>query len=481
MKVLFVVPPGSELNKYKASSFLNFTAPPLGLAYIAAVLEENGYSKVRILDCKALGMSFEEYQEYLRRLKPDFVGIQVLTPAFYESLCAARIAKEKGVDLVTLGGYHPTCMPDECLNILNSYVDLIFRGEAEYTVLEYLNCIENGKNWQNIKGISFRDKTDSNNIVHNSPAPIIKDIDNLPLPARHLLPLDKYRLFGSSFPATTVITSRGCPYRCDFCSVSAFYKARYRPRSAENIAREVEVIREELNLKAVAFVDDLFFVSNRRVREICKNLAKIEDIYWGATTRADKGDLRHLTLMRQAGCRLLFVGVESGEQTILDNIHKKTSTIQIEHYFKNIKKARMDSLASIAFGFPGETRNSVIRTTKWIIDVLDPSLVIFTIATPYPGTQFYHDSVEAGLIKEHDYSKYNLFNPVMETSYFSRDELKELIKWAYRKFYLRPSKLAQNTIREFRYALESYGIRHFLENGRVVVKGVINMKALTAI
>ncbi|MFX0204743.1 MAG: B12-binding domain-containing radical SAM protein [Candidatus Hodarchaeota archaeon] len=481
MKILFVVPPGSDITKYKTSSFLNFTAPPLGLAYIAAVLEENGYSQVRILDCKALGMDFETYRRYLKQWSPNFVGIQVLTPALYESLTTARIAKEAGVPIVALGGYHPTCMPDECFGTGSNNINLIFRGEAEYTTLEYLNSIENNKDWKNVQGISFRDEKDPTRIIHNPAAPFINDVEQLPLPARHLLPLDKYRLFGSSFPATTMITSRGCPFKCDFCSVSAFYDAKWRPRSPESIANEVEVIRNELNLKAVAFVDDLFFVSNRRVREICKNLAKIDDIYWGATTRADKGDLQHLTMMRRAGCRLVFVGVESGEQSILDNIHKRTTTAQIEQYIKNVKKARMDSLASVSFGFPGETKESVIRTTNWVIEALDPSLVIFTVATPYPGTPFYHKALTEGTIKEHDYSKYNLFNPIMETSGLSREELKELIKWAYRKFYLRPSKLIQNTKREFHYALESYGLRHFLRNGLVVIKGIVNMKALTAI
>ena len=235
-----------------------------------------------------------------------------------------------------------------------------------------------------------------------------------------------------------------------------------------------------MDIKATAFVDDLFFISNKRVKIISSELSKIKDIYWGATTRADKGNLELLTLMRKAGCRLVFVGVESGNQIILDKIHKKTSVSQIERYFDNIKRSRMDSLASVSFGFPGETRKTIISTVNWIVNRLDPSLALFTLATPYPGTDFYRDMLKQGKIMEHDYSKYNLFTPINELSGLSREEMKILTKWAYKRFYMRPSKILQNTLRELRYSLESYGFGQFLYNSQVFAKGIINMKILTS-
>jgi radical SAM superfamily enzyme YgiQ (UPF0313 family) len=486
MRILLVVPPGLDGNyitKYHASSFLNFTAPPLGLAYIAAVLENSGYNP-QILDCKALGLTFQDYRRFVKRMNPDFVGIQVLTVNIYDALQTAQISKEEGVDVVSFGGYHPTNMPDECLEMSNGNVDVVFRGESEFTVLEFINCLETGKDWRDVPGLSYIEgkKRENGLIIHNPEPPLYKDIDDLPFPARHLLPMDRYRVFGTSFPATTLITSRGCPYKCDFCAVTAFYNARWRPRSPQNIREEMEVIRDDFNLKAVAFVDDLFFLSKKRIRNICEEFQKERlDVYWGATTRPEKSDLYHLSLMRKAGCRLVFVGVESGDQGILDNITKETTVSQIERFFVNIKKSRMDSLASVSFGFPGETRETVINTVNWVTDVLDPSLAVFTVATPYPGTRFYQQALTEGWIKEKDYSKYNLFTPIMDTTGLTREELKELTKWAYKKFYLRVGKAMQNTAREFRYSLESYGLRMFLRNSVFFAKGLVNMRQIAAL
>ncbi len=478
VKILLIIPPTENpVTKYQLS-FLNFTAPPLGLGYIAAVLEENNFTRIRILDSPTLNYSQRDYRQFLKRFSPDFVGIQTLTPNFQNALTAAKIAKEENVPIVGLGGYHPTAMPNESLELANGNVDLIFRGEAEYSVLKFIQDYENGKEWQINPGISYINE--DKQVIHNPPTPLIENLDSLPLPARHLLPMDKYRIFGSSFPATSVITSRGCPYSCDFCSVSAFYGSRWRPRSPEKIAEEIRYLREVMDLKATAFVDDLFFISNHRVKRLVNELSKIKDIYWGATTRADVGNFNLLNLMRKAGCRLVFVGVESGNQIILDNIHKKTSKTQIERYFDNSKKAHMDSLASVSFGFPGETKDTIIETVNWIVDRLDPSLALFTLATPYPGTEFYQKMVQEGKITEHDYSKYNLFYPITETSGLSRKQMKSLTKWAYKRFYLRPKKIFQNTFRELRYSMESYGFRQFLYNSKVFAKGIINMKILSS-
>ncbi len=478
MKILLVVPPGIKFTKY-STGFLRFTAPPLGLGYIAAVLLDHGFTQVRILDCRALDMSMEDYRQYIRSWKPDFVGIQVLTPNFYDALETAKISKEEGVPLVAVGGHHPSAMPEEALIFGKGNIDIVFRYEAEYSTLEFLLKYENNQDWTNVRGISYRKP--NGKIVNNPLAPLIQNLDELPFPARHLFPLDKYRIFGSAFKATTMITTRGCPYTCDFCAVTSFYGKTWRKRSPENIAEEMQLIREMGN-QAVAFVDDLFFLSEKRVKRISKAIKEMtEDIYWGATTRADRGSLEALTTMREAGCRMVFCGIESGSQEVLDNIDKRATVQQMETFFKNVKKARLDSIGSVSFGLTGETRESILKTIDWVINVLDPSLAVFTIATPYPGTRFFKWALESGLIADHDYSKYNLFYPVMEMNGMSREELKELVKYAYKRFYLRPQKIIENTMRELRYSMESYGLKQFLYNGLVFAKGILNLKALMSI
>jgi radical SAM superfamily enzyme YgiQ (UPF0313 family) len=475
VKVLLATPPGNGTNKYQVSSFLNFTAPPLGLAYMAAVLEEAGYAgKIKILDSRTIGATLETLRTVIKKFKPDIIGFQVKTPNYKDAVAATKLSKEENVPFVVWGGHHPSPLAEECASIPG--VDIVFRGEAEYTFRDFVIAIDEGKDWKNIAGITYMDEF---GFPHNTPnAPLIKDINELPFPARHLLPMDKYRIFGSSFPATTMITTRGCPYDCEFCSVTSFYGAKWRTRTPENIAAEMAELADE-NIKAVAFVDDLFFVSRKRVFEVCKAIQDIDrEIYWGATVRADRSDYKMLSTMRKTGCRLVFAGVESYDQGILDSVKKGTKTSEIEKFFQVTRKAGLDTLASFSFGFPGETIETVRKTVKWAVETLDPSLAIFTISTPYPGTPFFDKMDREGKIVERDYSKYTLFNPIVDITGITREDLKKEVVEAYKSFYLRPSKMVQNMKREFRYALESYGLRQFLQNSSVAVKGVIHMNVL---
>jgi radical SAM superfamily enzyme YgiQ (UPF0313 family) len=474
-RVLLAVPPGLSESKYQVSSFLNFTAPPLGLAYMASVLEEAGFAgKVKILDSKTIGATLDSLREVLRKFRPEVVGFQVKTPNFNDAVEATKVCKEEGVPYVVWGGHHPSPLAEECASIPG--VDIVFRGEAEYTFRDFIIALDDGKDWKSIQGITYVDEFGFPQSTPN--APLIKNIDELPFPARHLLPMDKYRIFGSAFQATTMITSRGCPYDCEFCSVTSFYGAKWRTRSPENIAAEMNELADE-GIQAVAFVDDLFFTSRKRVFNICKAIGAIRrEIFWGATIRADRTDLRMMRAMRKTGCRLVFAGVESYDQAILDSVKKGTKTNEIEQFFRVSKKAGLDTLASFSFGFPGETIETVRKTIRWAIDVLDPSLAIFTISTPYPGTPFFTQMHKEGRIVEKDYSKYNLFNPIVELTGISREELKEEVIQAYKEFYLRPSKMVQNFKREFKYALESYGLKQFLQNSKVAVRGAFHMGAL---
>ncbi|MFW9994556.1 MAG: B12-binding domain-containing radical SAM protein [Candidatus Odinarchaeota archaeon] len=475
MKILLVTPPGkevSERSKY-SSGIIQFTQPPLGLAYIAAFLLENGFTRVKILDSHALEVTHEDYERIIKHVKPDIVGIQVMTPNFNDAIFAARIAKEHG-STVVMGGHHPTFMPEETL--VHSRADYVVFGEGEDIFLSLVQAIDKGNNTEKLPGIAYlRD----GKLVKNEIPLLRTNIDEFPIPARHLLPMDKYAIFGSKFPATTIISSRGCPYGCDFCVVTHFYGKRWRPRSPENIVEELRDIGN-LGLKASAFVDDLFFISEKRVLKICREIQNELDVdmFWGATTRIDRVTRKTMRVMVDSGCRLVFAGVESGNQETLDQINKKITVSQVETFFKNSREAKMDTLASLVFGLPGDTKQSIRATTKWVIDKLDPDIALFTVATPYPGTPFYEEALKREKIIENDYSKYNLFNPIIDIVGLSRDEVKEMVKEAYKKFYLRPSKAFSNTTREMRYAMESYGLKMFMKNGITFGKAILSLRGL---
>lgn len=452
---------------------MQFTQPPLGLAYIAAVLIENQYTKVKILDSHALELTKEDYRRILKHIKPDITGIQILTPNFESAAFAAVVAKEVG-STVVMGGHHATFKPRETLE--KTGADFVVLGEGEDIFLSLVQALERDKNTDRVPGIAFL-KNDQ--FFENDKPPLRKNINDFPFPARHLLPMEKYQIFGTKFPATTIISSRGCPYGCDFCVVTHFYGKKWRARSPSSIIEELNNIGE-MGLKAAAFVDDLFFVSENRVLRICKEIQKELDVdlFWGATTRIDRISLRTMKIMVDNNCRLVFAGVESGNQAALDRINKKIKISQIEKFFEKTREAKLDTLASLVYGLPGDTRQSIRRTTRWVTKRLDPDIALFTSATPYPGTPFYETAVNDGKIKEQDYSKFTLFNPVMEITGLSRDEVKELIKEAYKEFYFRPSKAFSNTKREFSYALESYGLKMFLKNGLAISKALLSFRGL---
>ncbi|MFQ6125955.1 MAG: B12-binding domain-containing radical SAM protein [Candidatus Heimdallarchaeota archaeon] len=467
MKILLSTPPTQQGAGYKNDPFLQFYAPPLGLAYIAAVLEEAGY-RPKILDAQSLGLSLKEFVDRVQRLRPDILGVQTFTPSFGETLDVAVQSKAIGIPWVVLGGAHPTLAPDETLTLGRGHIDLVIRGEAEYTFLELVRRLELGKSLTDLRGISYQE---NGQIMHNPDARLIDNLDSLPFPARHLLPMDVYRIFSTRLAATTAISSRGCPYNCSFCTVSHFYGRHWRMRSATNIADELELLSDYGTI-AIAFVDDLFGLNPRRVRELCREIRRRrldEALIWGATVRADiKSSL--LKSMADAHCKMVFVGVESAKQKTLDNVKKGITLTKVKDFFKHVKRNHIGTIGSFALGFPGETKQDILATIEWAI-TLNPNLAVFTLATPYPGTAFWEECIKKGWVKEEEYHMYNLFNPVIETIQLTLEDLKVLLRYAYKRFYLRFKKLAEEYLRELSLSW-NYGFKTYLRNAKIAFNGL---------
>lgn len=452
MKVLFVNPPQTA-SKYK---FMGVIAPPLGIAYMAGVLQENNID-VEILDASAEDMDFKDVEKELLKRKPDLVALTALTPTIGRALETAQVVKETLPDsIVVMGGYHPTFNFIETLEDEN--VDIVIRGEGEYIMLNLVQALENQSSLHDVKGIVFEDEN-SKEIVVNPEAPLIQDLDELPFPALNLLPMKKYRLLDMDTHMTTMITTRGCPMQCSFCSSAAMHGKKIRERSIENIVDEIEYLKTNYDIDTIAFMDDTFTLKKRKVMAICDEILKRNiEIMWGCTSRVDTLDEKLLKKMKEAGCITIFIGVESADQQQLDNMCKNTTIAKIENAFKIARKLKIRTIASVALGMPGDTKEIMNKTVKFV-HKLKPNYAIYSLATPYPGTRFYKEAFEKNLIKIKDWSKYTLITPILETIDCSLNDMRKIQAKAFMKFYLRPH----------------YIIRQFLQDGPYLLKTIFGV------
>jgi len=439
--IILVNPPDSK-SKYK--EYFNISAPPLGIAYIASVLEGDGIN-VEIIDCAAEDIGFKSLKNRIRGKDPLLCGITSTTPLINEALESAKLIKRNIDGYVALGGPHPTFLHEKIIQNCD-YVDFVVRGEGEITFLKLFNTLENGEDLDKIKGITYKDGQNEEMIINEEREPI-EDLDKLPYPARHLLPNDSYKLFDID-RITTMTFSRGCPMSCSFCASSAMHGRKVRKRSATDVINEIKNVKNNYNVKNVAFMDDTFTLFPEWVRKFCSQLINKDiDIGWGCTARVDKMDEDLLKLMREAGCHTLFIGVESGVQEILDSIKKGTNIKQIKKAFHTARGLNFRTIASLAIGLPGETKDTIKESIEFVKN-LEASYALFSVATPYPGTEFYKKSRKGGLINIDDWSKYNLFSPILETTELSLIEVKKLQKKAFKEFYLRPAYLTKMLWRE---------------------------------
>ncbi|MDI3550684.1 MAG: anaerobic magnesium-protoporphyrin monomethyl ester cyclase [Methanobacterium sp.] len=415
MKVLLINPPYFN-SKYK---FIGLVAPPLGIAYMAAVLEQNDIA-VEIIDAAALEMSWETLEREIKRTSPQLVAVTALTPTIDQALQTAELAKKTCPQAtVVMGGYHPTFNYQEILE--KDYVDIVIRGEGEYTLLELVQTLEDGGDLKNVKGIAYEG-------VVTPPRPLIEDLDELPFPARHLLPMDHYKILNMKLHTATLISGRGCPMQCSFCASAALHGNKLRMRSAQNVVDEMEHLIKDHDAGMIAFMDDTFTLKPSRVAEICDEIIKRDlDIYWGCTARADTLSPELLKKLHASGCITLFLGVESADQQQLDRVNKQITIDKIRQAFKLSRENDIRTIASVVLGMPGDTKDSIERTIKFVRE-LNPSYALFSLATPYPGTRFYQEAVQDDLIKVKDWSKYTLLSPVLETVDCSLDELKKMQK-----------------------------------------------------
>jgi anaerobic magnesium-protoporphyrin IX monomethyl ester cyclase len=422
-RVALVYPPTAK-GVYHHHPYL-----PIGLAYLAAVIEKDG-NEILVLDCLASNIDQEQLKQKLAAFNPEVIGISSMTPMVQSTMQAAKGAKEACPNaVVVLGGPHATFMDKEILSQEQS-VDVVVRGEGEQTLLELTKQVVDHDGLNSVEGISFRHQ---NQIIQNPNRPPIQNLDELPYPAYKHFPLDKYRLFGKLF--FPVITSRGCPFQCSFCTTSRIMGKQYRARSPKNIGNELELLQRECNADSFTFYDDTLTLDKQRIFDICDEIkTRNINIPWDCQTRVDQISPEILSKMKATNCKQVFFGVESGCQDILNAVKKRTTVEQNEKAIKMAKKAGLFVATSIIIGYPGET-SEMRKETLDFIRRAEPDDVYLCFATPYPGTELRSLVEKMGLKMSPDWGQYDTTRPVFENPLMPDEEGLKLRKDFYDSFY----------------------------------------------
>jgi len=427
MQVTFVNPP------YPVGSHSHPPFIPLGIGYLAAVLEKNGYD-VNVIDCQALKLTLSEVENELRKRQPDVVGLTSTTLTYKSALKIVKVAKRALPNCLTvIGGSHVTFWDENALQECPS-LDVVVRKEGENTLLELVQRLDAGKSFHDVIGTTCRK---DGNIIKNPDRPYLENLDELPYPAVHLFPLEQFNKYGNIiFP---VMTSRGCVYWCDFCTAVRMFGKRYRMRSPKKVVDELEYLHKKYGEKQYTFYDDAFTVNQKRTEEICNEIMKRGlKIKWDCETRVDMVSKDLLLKMRAAGCIAVWYGVEAGSQKVRDAMGKGISTQQTLNAFKWTQDAGLMAVASIILGFPGETKETAMESVK-LLRKINPDEIGIYIATPYPGTPMYDRVIKMGWLKITDFDRYDTATPTFESPPMTMDELRKIHDKAHQSFYLRPT------------------------------------------
>ena len=449
MRICLVNPPRIQPKSWGKPNVFQ----PLEIAYVAALLERQ--HKVRIIDAPTegrknleqidgkkyrVGLKNKEIADRIRRWSPDVVGITIpysgwSKPAFEVASTVKNIDK----DIVTvLDGQHPSARPDDCL--AHQAIDFVLIGEPEHTMYELVDALEQGimQDLKKIRGIAFIKNKEK---IITPPRPAIQDLDSLPFPARHLLPMDTYFAAVKENPLrgvihkpwATMITSRGCPYDCVFCSIHIVMGKKWRGRSPENVVDEIEQLIHTYHIKQIAFEDDNLTLNRKRMETICDLIVKRGlDIEWYTPNgvRADTLDENLLTKMRESGCKKLRFAPESGVQRVVNQIIKKNLDLkEVEKAVILCKKLGIKVGCFFVIGLIGETKEDIKESINYAYKLrqLGVDIFHFSIATPLYGTELYEQAKRGGFLRD-SFSDEDLAaaEPLIETPEFTADDLREL-------------------------------------------------------
>ena len=438
MKTLLI-----NLYPYYATGTEGTIYPPLGLAYIASVLEEAGYSKVKVLDANMMRLRNEEVMKKVVEYDPDIIGVSVnvVTQRVVIELCE-KIKERFPEKLLVVGGPLPILQPEKFLKVC----DIIVNGEGERTFLEIVRAWENKSELRNIPGTAFL----HNNMVKINVRPkLIEDLDRIPFPAYHLMEpvLKEYsrKARVNKEYMAPILTSRGCPYQCTYCNKSVF-GSRFRMRSAENVLSEIDWLLKNFEVRQIDILDDNFNLNPERTKSILdKIITGRYDLAINCHNglRVDKLTRELAGKLKQAGVFKVGIGVESGDERILESVKKKLRLQKVKDVIKWFREENIVVHGYFIFGLPGDNKESMQNTINFAIEA-NPHFANFAICIPFPGTAVYDYVKKNGkFLKDVDNGvEAGFFDG---TAFFEDDitigeEVVEFNKKAFKSFYFRPLK-----------------------------------------
>lgn len=448
MRIILINPPLDSVlrdgNVDPVTSYLFYNSAPLGLLYIAAMLEQQG-EEMAVLDAAAELLDIPGTVERIQAFKPDLIGIGSTTVVFDGTVELAQALKQVLPDVpIILGGYHVTLVPDEALAY--KCFDLGVIHEGEHTMVEVVEHYKGDRELADIEGIAYRDKNDV--VQHTAHRKAFRKLDELPLPARHLLPPDLYKpipVDEHAMPKFAMVSSRGCPHACAFCQKS---RTGYRSRSPEAVVDEIEHLVRDYGVKDLAFVDSLFCANKRRVMKICDEIIRRGvKVSWTCSSRVEVVDKEMLQHMKDAGCWRTRFGVESGSDQVLDFISKGITKEKIRNAITWAHEVGLRPKAFFMVGHMPDTHETIMETIAFAksIPLHDVTVQINTLLPKTPQMETWQrEGSKWGRVITETTSESSFWEPTFVPWGLEPKDLIDYHRQFYREFYFRPVTLARH-------------------------------------
>jgi radical SAM superfamily enzyme YgiQ (UPF0313 family) len=435
--------------------------PPLGILYLATVLKERGI-EVSVLDQPAKGFTIDETVNWVEKENPDILGFSTFASSGRTAALISNNVKEKNPNIATVfGNYYATFNPERILRKYPS-VDIIARGEGENTILELVSCLRNKEKLKKVRGITFRNEK---NMVSTPEQPLIRDLDSLPFPDRKLIDVDYHSIIAGANVApkkfTSIVSSRGCVYKCRFCCCTQFARNMWRPRSVKNTLDELHFLASE-GYEQFIFVDDSFTLNQKRVIKLCRAMRKEKiNMDWICEGRVDNCSYEMLREIAKAGCKILYFGIESANQRILNYYNKQTTPQQSKAAVRTARKAGIDVVVgSFIVGAPDETREEIQNTIDFAKQ-MPIDFPQFNILGVYPGTDIWNEFEAKGLLGGGEYWETGIAVSEICPTAVPPNEIRQMIHDAFYHFVRRPSFILEQMVRTLR---SSYRIKISINN-----------------